>query len=348
MEGFKVTSIDGQNVEAQEQEAPQVEPIENVSNDQEEQKQDVQEQTEEQQRSDESPTQEVASEESSGQEEVLEEQQLPEFETTTVNFGETEEKNEAASVDFDQPSGIDLLSFLDENNDLINKYNQLNQNFDEMDEGALIEAHLKDKHPNLSQDDIESLLEQFSYDEELDERSDIVRKKIAKGDALEAAKTYLSAQKDQLHQELASRNLGGPSKAEVEAQQAQQAAVDHFNQSTQDFFTNELESFQFQLNDDKGLNLKINDKEAVLKKQASIETLLKPYFDETTGQITDAAGYHRAIFAAMNIDAITRNAYEQGKADATTNIERDAKNIDMDGRTTHKSTPTQGIKWTIQ
>ena len=356
MEDFKVTHIDGQDVSAPEPAEVQNEPVENTDNGTEIQKEQlVEEQTVQPQQpeSTETDTQGGVGQEGEASQEVREgtqgeqrqEVEQPIFETTTVNFGEPEPEKEAASVEFDQPKGVDLLQFLNENNDLINSYNQLNQNFDEMDENALIEAHLKDKHSNLSQDDINSLLERYTYDEELDERSDIVSKKIAKGDALEAAKQYLTSKKDQLHQELASRNLGGPSQAEVEAQQAQQAAVNHFNESTQNFFKNDLEAFQFQLNDDKALNLKINDKEAVLKNQASIETLLNPYFDENTGQITDAAGYHRAIFAAMNIDAITRNAYEQGKADAITTVERDAKNIDMDGRKTHAETPVQGTQW---
>jgi hypothetical protein len=50
--------------------------------------------------------------------------------------------------------------------------------------------------------------------------------------------------------------------------------------------------------------------------------------------IDDAAGYHKALFAANNADAIARHFYEQGKTDATKKIMADSKNINMDNRKT--------------
>lgn len=357
LEGFTATNIDGQDLTqettttdaVQENEQGQVAEQGEVQNEietnlQEEKVEDaVQEQ----------PAEEVpVGEQAASSEEVQQPQQEEQkpFETATVSFGEPEVEEttkEAAMVDFDAPKGVDLLTFIEENKDLIGSYNSLNQNFDEMEAADLIGLHLKEKHPNLSQADINSLLEDYSYDEELDSGADVVRKKIAVDNAVADAKDFFNAKRETLTNELATRNLGGPTKAEIEAQQAQQAAVDHFNQSTEKFFTQELESFTFQLNDEKGLALKINDKEGVMKQQASIETFLKPYFDENTGQISDPAGYHRAIFAAMNIDAITKNAYEQGRADAITQTEKEAKNIDMNSKTTHASNPVPGTTWKI-
>jgi hypothetical protein len=59
----------------------------------------------------------------------------------------------------------------------------------------------------------------------------------------------------------------------------------------------------------------------------------------------DAAGYHKAIFAATNADAIANHFYEQGKADAIKNSMAKAKNIDMDPRGSHeKVTSSSGFK----
>ena len=271
------------------------------------------------------------------------------FETTTVELNKPEPEKEVQKTDvaFDEPVGTDLLTFIEENKDLISSYDKLNKNFDELTPDKLIEEHLKVKHPDLTQTDINTLLEDYSFDEERDDKSDIVRKKIAMSNAVETAKTFLNGQKDLLTQELAKRNLGGPSKADLHMQQVQQDAATTFTTETNNFFDQGFEGFAFQLNDERALNLKINNKDTVKTQQASIENFLKPYFDGESGKITDPSGYHRAIFAATNIDAITRNAYEQGRADATSNIEKEAKNIDMTGRSTHESNPTQGTTWKI-
>ena len=278
--------------------------------------------------------------------EVTPQQEEVNFETTTVEVGETKPV-EQAEVNFDEKSGIDLLSFIEENNDLISAYNKLNQDFTQMEDADLIEAHLTDKHPSLSKEDIKTLMDDFSYEEDSTDKADIVRKKIAASNAVETAKNYLTEKQGLLKQELAQRNLGGPSQVDVEQKRIQQEATQKFTDETNNFFNQDFEGFAFQLNDGKALNLKINNKDAVKSQQASIENFLNPYFDMKTGSITDAKGYHRAIFAATNIDAITRNAYEQGKSDATSQIEKDAKNIDMDSRSTHASNPVPGTSWKI-
>ena len=266
-------------------------------------------------------------------------QEAVKFETSTVEL----DKKVETPV---QSNRVDVLSFLEENGDLISQYNKLNTNFDDMDEAGLIEAHLKAQHPNLDQEDINTLLADYSYDEESSDRAEIVRKKIATDKAVSEARTYLNETKESLRSELEKRNLGGPSEADIQQQERNQQAVQKFNQATDNFFGQEFEGFAFQLNDEKAMELKINNKESVMKQQASIETFLQPYFDND-GNITDAPGYHKAIFSAMNIDAITRNAYEQGKAHAILQVDRDAKNIDMDGHSTHASNPVPGTTWKI-
>ena len=358
LEGFTATSVDGTPVQeqqiqtneesTQQQTQSESEGVVQETVDQEAQVDAVQER----------PAEEVSvREQASSGEEVREAQQEENqeventFETTTIEYGKEESKEEKPTdtVEFDKPQGVDLLTFIEENKDLISSYDKLNRNFDEMDDTAIVAEHLKLKHKNLSQEDIDTLLSDYSYDEETDDRADIVKKKIALANAVTTARDYMTTQSETLRQELATRNLGGPTKAELEAQAVQQEAVNHFNQTTSDFFgSQEFEGFAFQLNDDKGMNLKINNKEVIKKNQASIETFLQPFFDES-GKLSDPQGYHRAIFAAMNIDAITKNAYEQGKSDAITQTEKDAKNIDMDSRQTHNESQGtgSGTKWTI-
>ena len=49
----------------------------------------------------------------------------------------------------------------------------------------------------------------------------------------------------------------------------------------------------------------------------------------------DARGYHKALYTAMNSDAIANHFYEQGKADALKESVAKSKNIDMDPRQQH-------------
>ena len=53
------------------------------------------------------------------------------------------------------------------------------------------------------------------------------------------------------------------------------------------------------------------------------------------GEISDAQGYHKSLYTAMNADAIAKHFYEQGKADAMQNSIEKSKNIDMSPRQSH-------------
>jgi len=50
--------------------------------------------------------------------------------------------------------------------------------------------------------------------------------------------------------------------------------------------------------------------------------------------MSDANGYHKSLFTAMNADAIADHFYQQGKADAIKDTMAKAKNVDMSSRET--------------
>ena len=56
--------------------------------------------------------------------------------------------------------------------------------------------------------------------------------------------------------------------------------------------------------------------------------------------MADAQGYHKALFTAMNADAIANHFYEQGRADAVKSEMKAAKNIDMNPRGSHEQVTT--------
>ena len=61
-------------------------------------------------------------------------------------------------------------------------------------------------------------------------------------------------------------------------------------------------------------------------------------------EISDAAGYHKSLYTAMNADAIARHFYEQGKADAMKDSVAKAKNVNMKPRQAHSEFESSGIK----
>ena len=60
--------------------------------------------------------------------------------------------------------------------------------------------------------------------------------------------------------------------------------------------------------------------------------------------MSDAAGYHKSLFTAMNADAIAKHFYEQGKADAMKDSIAKSKNVSMKPRQAHGEYEAGGIK----
>jgi len=60
--------------------------------------------------------------------------------------------------------------------------------------------------------------------------------------------------------------------------------------------------------------------------------------------MSDAAGYHKSLFTAMNPDAIAKHFYEQGKADALKDSIAKSKNVDMSPRQAFGGVEAGGIK----
>jgi hypothetical protein len=55
---------------------------------------------------------------------------------------------------------------------------------------------------------------------------------------------------------------------------------------------------------------------------------------DESGLIKDAAGYHKSLSIAMNPDRFAKFFYEQGMADATDDVTRKMKNVNMSERRT--------------
>ena len=63
--------------------------------------------------------------------------------------------------------------------------------------------------------------------------------------------------------------------------------------------------------------------------------------------LSDAKGYHKSLYTAMNADAIAKHFYEQGKADAMKNSVAKAKNVNMNPRQAHGKIEAGGLKFKV-
>ena len=64
-------------------------------------------------------------------------------------------------------------------------------------------------------------------------------------------------------------------------------------------------------------------------------------------EMSDAKGYHKSLYTAMNADAVANHFYEQGKADALKESVAKAKNVDMNPRQSHGTIEAGGMKFKV-
>ena len=91
----------------------------------------------------------------------------------------------------------------------------------------------------------------------------------------------------------------------------------------------------------------MNNAKDVKETQSDINNFIKKFLNEK-GEMSDAKGYHKSLFTAMNSDKIAQHFYEQGRADALKDSVAKAKNVDMNPRGVHsKTTTSNGITYKV-
>jgi hypothetical protein len=63
--------------------------------------------------------------------------------------------------------------------------------------------------------------------------------------------------------------------------------------------------------------------------------------------MSDAKGYHKSLFTAMNPDVVAKHFYEQGKADALKESVAKSKNVSMSPRQSHGEIEAGGLKFRV-
>ena len=220
---------------------------------------------------------------------------------------------------------------------------KLGKDFEKMDPDQLLREYLSSTQEGLDSDDIETLMDEYKFDVELDDESTVKKAKIAKKKVLAEAKKYFNSQKEQYKMPLESRMAFVPDEEkevyESFKQYTQQAKTieeennrkrQWFDQKTNDVFSGEFKGFEFNVNDKK-FTFAPGDANELKKNQATPQNFINKFLDEQ-GLMKDAAGYHRSLSIAMHPDKFAKFFYEQGMADATDDVTRKIKNINMSDR----------------
>jgi len=242
------------------------------------------------------------------------------------------------------PENIEkLVSFMEDTGGTIEDYTRLNADYSKVDEVTLLKEYYKKEKPYLEGEDIDMLLEDFIIDEDIDEDRDARKKRIAFKEEVAKAKNYLEETKSKYYDEI---------KLRPGVTQDQQKATDFFNrynkqqetaqqqhaqfkESTKNHFSNNFEGFDIKVGE-KNYKYNIQNRDKVAESQSNINNLVGKFLDES-GNVKDVDGYHKAMYAADNVDKIAAHFYEQGKADAVKDVVNSSKNL-----SSTKARSTQG------
>jgi hypothetical protein len=236
----------------------------------------------------------------------------------------------------------------------IEDYVRLNRDFDSIEEDSLLKEYYRATEEGLDDDDIEIMMEDFMYDEDIDDESEIKKKKLAKKKVLSKAKKHFEKQKEFFKQPLESS--GGLTQEQEEGLKAYREYMESaktqqeenkrrqswFTEKTDELFSKEFKGFEFNLND-KNITFSPGSAEELKKSQSNPMNFVMKYLDES-GLLKDTVGYHRALAVAMNPEKFAKFFYEQGKSEATEDVMRKTKNVNMSERRTPEVTSKGGMK----
>ena len=250
------------------------------------------------------------------------------------------------------PENIEkLVAFMEETGGTIEDYARLNADYSNVDDKTLIKEYYKKNKPYLDSEDLDLLLEEFDYDEDIDEEKDVRKKKLAFKEEVAKAKNFLEETKSKYYDEI---------KLRPGVTQEQQKAMDFFNRynkqqekaeqqhqlfkdNTKKLFSNDFKGFDINVGEKK-YKYNIQNVDKVAENQSNINNLIKKFLDDE-GNVVDTSGYHKAMYAAENVDKIAAHFYEQGKADAVKEVVNKSKNLsDTKARTTQGEVFLNGLK----
>ena len=229
-------------------------------------------------------------------------------------------------------------------------YAKLQKDYTDLSPDALLREYYSITEEGLDSEDISALIEEFDYDEETHEPAEIKKLKLAKKKEIAKAKRFLKQQQEQYKQPLESRESSATANNEelieyrqyLETAKSQQEDAnlkrEWFVKKSDEVFSSEFKGFKFNIGDNDIVYAPGSASE-LKKAQETPLNFVNKYLD-SNGYIKDAEGYHKSLAIAMNPEKFAQFFYEQGKSQATDDVIRKTKNVDM----TERSAPEVSVK----
>ena len=301
------------------------------------------------------PAQEVAT--GSMLQEIIDEE--IEVEAEKLQGDLTEAIVESLNEGVDLPDNIQkVVDFMDETGGTLEDYVKLNTDYSSLNEDQLLREYYETKYKAYDREDIDFLLnDKFSYDEELDDEREVRLKKLERKQAISEAKNHLDGLKSKYYDEIKAGSRLNPeqqkaveffgryTKESEESAKIAEQQTSRFKRESAKVFNEGFQGFDYEVGDKK-YRFKVNDTGKVKETQGDINNFIKKFLNEK-GEMSDAKGYHKSLFTAMNADKVAQHFYEQGKADAVKDSMARTKNVNMNPRGVHEEVTTSN-GWKIR
>ncbi len=293
---------------------------------------------------DEASSEELSEEEGTTEEEpVIQEitEEEVQEQTETLQGQVNEAVQQSVEQNINLPENIEkVVNFMNETGGTLEDYVRLNADYSNVDNNTLLREYYLQSKPHLDAEDVSLLLEDFTWDEDIDDEKDIRKKKIAYKEEVAKAKGFLESLKDKYYDEIKLRpGVTQEQKKAVdffnrynEEQQIIQQRTDDFQNRTKGLFNQEFKGFDFKLGEKK-FRYGLKDNSSVAETQSDLNNFVKKFLNEQ-GEVSDLTGYHKALYVANNPDRVINHFYEQGKADAIRELNAKSKNISNEPRQT--------------
>ena len=223
-------------------------------------------------------------------------------------------------------------------------YVRLNADYSNIDNDTLLREYYKQAKSHLDSNEVNFMIEDnFSFDEEVDEEREVRKKKLAYKEEVAKARKHLDGLKSQYYEEIKLRPGTTQDQQKAmeffnrynEEQNTAQQQHEDFKSITKDYFSDDFKGFDIKVGEKK-FRYGVKNPSEVATKQSDISNTIKKFLDDK-GNISDVKGYHKAMYAAENVDKIAQHFYEQGQSDATKDIIAKSKNIAEDVRVSPNS-----------
>ena len=226
-----------------------------------------------------------------------------------------------------------LVNFMEDTGGTVEDYVRLNADYSTVDETQLVKEYYKKTKPYLDSQDMDIILEDYEYDEDIDDDRDIRKKKIAFKEEVNKARNFLEETKSKYYDEIKLRPGVTQDQQKAtdffsrynEEQEVNNAKQERFKDATKNVFNEEFKGFDFNVGEKK-FRYGVKNPSSVAEEQSDITNFIGKFLNKE-GEISDHKGYHKALYAARNADTIAQHFYEQGKADSVKDVIAKSKNI---------------------